>query len=390
MLAHIGTCGIGLGHASRSVALARALAARGWAVQVSTYGEAMAYIRESGFPALRVPSVSYGAFEEGRTSIRLTIYRNAFLPLTVLRQVAREAGYIDRLNPDIVVADTRASTVLAAKALGCQTVLILNQFNLRLPGWAHRKHAILSEMVEASLDVLPRIWTRSDKILIADFPPPYTISLGNLRIPAEHAGKCLLVGPFLERKPSQMPPADQIKHRYGIEASEKVVLAHLSGPKIEREALDAVIRQMLQHLSQKYHIILTLGNPENHTEIRGKRLSIFGWVPDSYEVMTIADAIICRGGHTTLSKALALGKPVVCIPTPGQSEQLGNAERVQEIGAAIVLDQEELSESTLSWSVEEVLSSDKYRNKAEQYRKTVESLDGLEKALQILAELTYT
>ncbi|MFB0568983.1 MAG: glycosyltransferase [Nitrososphaeria archaeon] len=390
MLAHIGTCGIGLGHASRSMALARALTSRGWTVQVSTYGEAMSYVRQSGFRTLSVPPVSYGAFKEGRASIKLTIYRNAFLPLTVLRQVACEAGYIDGVRPDVVIADTRASTVLAAKALGFRTVLILNQFNVRLPRWAHQKHAILSEMVEASLDLLPRIWAKSDRILIADFPPPYTISLGNLRIPAEHASRCLLVGPFLERKPSEMPQADRIKHRYGVDASEKVVLAHLSGPKVEKEALERVIREMLQSLSQKYHVILTLGNPDDHTEIRKKRLSIFGWVPDSYEVMAIADAIVCRAGHTTLSKALSLGKPMVCIPTPGQSEQLGNAERVQEVGAAIMLEQEDLSETTLTWSIEEVLSSGKYKNMAEEYRNTVESLDGLQKALQILTELTYT
>ena len=156
------------------------------------------------------------------------------------------------------------------------------------------------------------------------------------------------------------------------------------------EALERVVREMLQSLSQKYHVILTLGNPDDHTEIRRKRLSIFGWVPDSYEVMAIADAIVCRAGHTTLSKALSLGKPMVCIPTPGQSEQLGNAERVQEVGAAIMLEQEDLSETTLTWSIEELLSSDKYKNRAEEYRNTVESLDGLQKALQILTELTYT
>ena len=389
MLAHIGTCGIGLGHASRSIALARALTARGWTVQVSTYGEATSYVRQSGFPALSVPPVSYGAFREGRTSIKLTIYRNAFLPLTVLRQVACEAGYIDGVRPDVVIADTRASTVLAAKALGCRTVLILNQFNVRLPGWAHQKHAILSEIVEASLDLLPRVWAKSDRILIADFPPPYTISRDNLRIPAEHASRCLLVGPFLEKRPSEMPPADRIRHRYGVDASEKVVLAHLSGPKIEKEALETVVREMLQSLSQKYHVILTLGNPDDHTEIRRKRLSIFGWVPDSYEVMAIADVIVCRGGHTTLSKALSLGKPMVIIPTPGQSEQLGNAERVQEVGAAIMLEQEDLSETSLTWSIEEVLSSDSYNNRAQEYRRTVESLDGIERALEVLAELTH-
>jgi UDP-N-acetylglucosamine:LPS N-acetylglucosamine transferase len=52
-----------------------------------------------------------------------------------------------------------------------------------------------------------------------------------------------------------------------------------------------------------------------------------------------AKYIISRGGYTSLMELIPLNKPLILVPTPGQTEQEYLAKRWQEKGWAIAYDQ---------------------------------------------------
>ena len=80
-------------------------------------------------------------------------------------------------SADIAISDSRGSTIIAGKLLGKPVLTILNQFNIRV---VYPRYRRLIELLEGIAQVVGWIWARSDKILIADYPPPLTISKQNL------------------------------------------------------------------------------------------------------------------------------------------------------------------------------------------------------------------
>ncbi len=65
-----------------------------------------------------------------------------------------------------------------------------------------------------------------------------------------------------------------------------------------------------------------------------ERVRVVRAAPHS-EVFPHADVVVTHGGHGTIIKALALGKPVLCLP--GIRDQKDNAVRMTERGAGLAL-----------------------------------------------------
>ena len=134
---HFGVCGIGYGHASRSAILAREFMRRGWRVSISSYKDGLRYLKASGIEAKYSPEISYGILPEGKVSIKMTIFRNILLPIRFLEQLSYELNYIE--DADIVISDSRVSTILAGKFSGKPVLTILNQFNIRVEYPRHKR-----------------------------------------------------------------------------------------------------------------------------------------------------------------------------------------------------------------------------------------------------------
>jgi UDP-N-acetylglucosamine--N-acetylmuramyl-(pentapeptide) pyrophosphoryl-undecaprenol N-acetylglucosamine transferase len=73
--------------------------------------------------------------------------------------------------------------------------------------------------------------------------------------------------------------------------------------------------------------------------------------------MTKADLVICRAGATTLAELAAAAKPAVLVPLPGATDdhQRRNADVLAQAGAAVAIDERELSPARLVAVVDELL-----------------------------------
>ena len=61
-----------------------------------------------------------------------------------------------------------------------------------------------------------------------------------------------------------------------------------------------------------------------------------------------SDLVVSRAGATTTAELMAAGKPAIMVPLPGQLEQQRNAEVMQNVGAARMILQDDLTGERLA------------------------------------------
>lgn len=89
-----------------------------------------------------------------------------------------------------------------------------------------------------------------------------------------------------------------------------------------------------------------------------ENLDIREYIDNMAQVMAAADVVICRCGAITLSEVQALGKPSVLIPSPNVAEnhQYHNAMALVQNNAAIVIEEKDLTETSVTEAVDKLLS----------------------------------
>jgi len=290
-------------------------------------------------------------------------------------------------KPDVVVSDSRISPLIAAKLLGIPRVCILNQFQIIIP--RRKKFLRLAKLADAgTLAIIGKIWTSGIHVLIPDLPPPYVISLGNLRIPKAYRKRVRLIGPILPIYPQELPSRKEIRQNLGFDEDDPLIFVPISGPVKERSFLIGILRKIFLNFPKDYQIVMSLGYPNTSTNpIKKGNLTIFKWVPHRFEMLKACDLVIARAGHGTLLQSICYGKPMILIPTPSHTEQLNNAEKAVELGVAEKIDQIKLNRQMLLSKVEKILGDEVMLKRVERIQKEVLKLNGLETAVQTILQV---
>ncbi|MFZ8857966.1 MAG: UDP-N-acetylglucosamine--N-acetylmuramyl-(pentapeptide) pyrophosphoryl-undecaprenol N-acetylglucosamine transferase [Candidatus Caldarchaeales archaeon] len=378
MRAHVAVCGIGFGHASRSLPIIRRLLARGHDVTVTSYGDGLSYLKASGVEVNAVTGVDYGRSPDGGVSVRWTILRNLLLPLRVSHQILQEMALIERWRPEVVLSDTRASAVIAARALGVPVLTLLNQYRTAI---IHRKHQRAVEVANALIDLVPRVWNLSEKVLVADYPPPYTISSRNLPLRESEVRKVEFVGPVLGVRRDEYPEREGAKQILGFRPDEPLVCVLTTGPASERKSFRERVLGALEGIAD-LQVLFSLGEPgSGGKQVKGKHL-IVPWLEDEHLALSAADVVISRAGQTTVLKSIAFGCRMVLMPVPDHAEQTGNAASAASKGLAVVVDQRDLNPDSLRSAVLSALEHDDAPFSF--YAELTRSLGGLERVLELV------
>jgi UDP-N-acetylglucosamine--N-acetylmuramyl-(pentapeptide) pyrophosphoryl-undecaprenol N-acetylglucosamine transferase len=396
MKVYFGVNGLGLGHMIRCQALADELSAAGAEVLFSTYLDGLEFARRKRLKAVESIPIFYRVRQDGSVDLRATTSRSGF-SLGVrrfLRQLVQEIQHIKRYKPDLVLADTRLSSLIAARLLGKRVVLILNQYKIRLlhnntyprTGAVDRLFLLIARLGWTFFGTLmSEMWGLAEKIIIPDFPEPLTISKYNLAMPRRHARKAKFVGPIVRRQLNRDFPIQLLKRKYGFNPEELLIYASISGPKHEREPLIKKLMPVLGDLSEGFNVVVSCGNPAGHTSRRYfKRMPVYDWADNQDDLLHACDMLICRAGQSTILKALTVGKPLLLIPTPFQTEQLGNADRARSIGTAVVLGQDDLSNESVRGAINRITNSRAYFEKASQIASRVRETDAISECMRII------
>ncbi len=380
--------GVGLGHVGRCIPIARRLERDGAEVLFSTYREGIKYVQHEGFQVVEAPSIGVAVKPDGTIDFRQTTVKpGPFMAVfTSWQQVDAETKFMKAFEPDVVVSDSRASSLLAAKLLGIPKICILNQFQVIIP--RHTRFLRLARLADAfTLTVIGKIWTSALQALIPDFPPPYTISTRNLHIPRAYHKKIKFIGPILPVRPDDLSDKKELRKKLGLAEDKPLIFAPISGPAKERAYFTGILRQIFRKFPDDIQVVMSLGYPEASAEpVKDGNLIIHGWIPNRFEYLKASDVVVSRVGHGTVSQSVCYGKPQILVPTPSHTEQLNNAKKAVELGVAEIVQQEDLSKDVLLAAVKKILENSKFQERTEQIQKEVLKWDGLETAAKIIVD----
>jgi UDP:flavonoid glycosyltransferase YjiC (YdhE family) len=383
--------GIGLGHAGRCVPIAKKLLEKDAKTEVmfSTYNDGVRYTKQEGFSVAEVPPVAFKVLPDGTVDFKRTVANPDlfFASFKLLRQVRAEVRVMQRFEPEVVVSDTRVSPLVAARLLRIPRICILNQFQIIIPRRTHfLRLAKFADLI--GLAMIGKLWTAGICVLIPDFPEPYTLAAGNLRIPKSYQKKIKLVGPIIETRPENLPIQKALRKKLRLDQTKPVIFAPISGPAKEKAYLIGLLRQIFSEFPEEYQVVLSLGYPTPSSDpLRSGNFSIHKWIQNRFEYLKACDLVIAKAGHGTVAQTMCYGKPMILIPTPNHTEQYNNARKVKALGVAEILDQQQLSKESLLKTTEKMLNTEKYVERSKEILEEVGSLDGLKTAVDIITKV---
>jgi len=387
MKVYFAPCGIGLGHVGRCIPIARKIQ-KNAEIMFSTYGEGLSQLEKEKLPSIKAPPIGFQVKPDGTIDFKKTaINPGPFLAsFTLLEQINAEIKAIESFKPNVVVSDSRVSSLIAAKILGIPRVCILNQFQVIIP--RKKRFLRLARLADSiTLTLIGKIWTSGKYVLIPDFPEPYTICAGNLNIPKFYRKKVKLIGPILPVNPNELPSKEKLRKKLKLPTDKPLIFVPISGPIRERAYLIGILRKILLELPEDYEIVMSLGYPNaDDKPMRYGNLTIYKWIPNRFEYLKTCDVVVSRAGHGTLTQCICYGKPMILVPTPNHTEQIINARQAEKLGAAEIIQQEKLNKERLLKSVEKILASETSRRLME-IQKEATKYDGLESAVKIIAEV---
>jgi hypothetical protein len=229
----------------------------GYEPMFSSSGQGIAHLRSRGGGAKAVESPSLdvqwtaGGFSSWHVLPRFPFTFNAFL-----RQVAFERRSISRFDPAVVVSDSRLSPVLAAKSGSYPVVTILNQFMISFPPRFRSRTGRLYERIAG--DALGLMWSLSDRVLMTDLPPPYTIAEATL-LSADVSGVVEFVGFTAPRPVLTKDSLERAKKALGLDG-RPLVFCQVSGPDLTKSSLKETLIRAADELAREYNVVVSLGD----------------------------------------------------------------------------------------------------------------------------------
>jgi uncharacterized protein (TIGR00661 family) len=115
------------------------------------------------------------------------------------------------------------------------------------------------------------------------------------------------------------------------------VVVVLSGPEPQRTLLENIIVPQLKKSTYKYFVVR--GLPESESQSRDSHTADFLTSSSLQRIIESSRIIIARSGYSTVMDMASLGKKVIFIPTPGQTEQLYLAKKLKEAKIALSMEQ---------------------------------------------------
>ncbi|HUJ84728.1 MAG TPA: hypothetical protein VLV84_03885, partial [Candidatus Acidoferrales bacterium] len=306
---------LGLGHASRTIALGKLLEQRGHEVFFFSGGRAYELLKRQ-FKRV-FPATPVAWYENASGIITTASLINILFPLPTFNseqdrfEVKSSSAmetihryydlreHIHEINPELVIADGDIHALRLAQRWRIPDVYITNVVR---PSYG------FSQFLNPGERITERYVRKCKRIIIPDNKPPFTVceyNVGDLRN-VGIADKTEFVGSFFDTTPADV--------------SEKHVFAPVSGPYGTRAKLLSMLLPALENVDKKS--IISLGAPGEPKMVEHGKCKVYTWLTskERAEAMRDASIVIFSGGHITCFETIKYAKPSICLPT--QPEQL--------------------------------------------------------------------
>ncbi len=134
---------------------------------------------------------------------------------------------------------------------------------------------------------------------------------------------------------------------------------------------------------------MTAALQEAGVPLKGDGITVRPYIDDMPRCMAAADVVICRCGAMTLSELPAAGKPAILIPSPyvAENHQYHNAMALVNKGAALCIEEKDLTEATLWAALENVLSTPGKREQMAANARAAAILDADDRVLHAIENI---
>ena len=378
--------GVGLGHASRLLTIAeRVKTNNDIYVKFSSFGEAVDFISRYGYDCNRVPPVEFSWNSQGSFSMKNSLSNIPSWFKNFTSQVVKEVGLMIKYSPNIVVSDSRLSSIVSAKLLGIPSIVLLNQIKLLLSPRLHSfKAGRFFEILNG--EFIGTLWSLSNEILVPDLPPPYTISESNIWNTSSVMKKIKYVGFISPKRNISDQRINYVMSLLNFTKERPIVFFHISGPSKTRLPIIRKILEGQKYYRNKIQYVISEGKPNG--DITPQKLSENGWYyewcPIRDELFALSNILVLRGGHTTMSQAIQFGKPIISIPIENHAEQISNSIKLKKIGIGIILKDEDCLAEKLEYAINEILNNNKFMTRSLEIMNFCEKLNGVQNVVNIV------
>lgn len=171
----------------------------------------------------------------------------------------------------------------------------------------------------------------------------------------------------IEKQNYSIEQKETIIKNLGLKGDLPIVLV-FGGSQGARRINEAIIQMIKDEKNKQYQMIWATG-PKQYDDIKEQledcqininhiqNMKIVPYIYNMEEIMNIVDVIVARSGAMTITEISKVGKPSILIPLPNVSHnhQLYNAKVLQEVNAADIILDNELTAEKLNDSIEKIV-----------------------------------
>ena len=171
------------------------------------------------------------------------------------------------------------------------------------------------------------------------------------------------------------------------------------GSRGARPINEAVVKSLTEFAAKPYQVLYVTG--EIHYDSVQKEVELIGnpenviikpFIHNMPAVLAGMDLVVSRAGATTLAEITALGIPSILIPSPyvTNNHQENNARTLSEKGAAILLEEKDLTSRKLVELIDEIMMDESKRKLMGRKAKSLGVPDSAARLYRIMQELVET
>lgn len=373
-----GVAGEGRGHAARVRTIVEDLAQR-HEILIFASHQALKFLRKSlkrpNIRILAIPGFRFCYNKEGHLDPLLTILDGLRTLGLFSRKSSKISHQIQQFSPDMIISDFEPMLPRIAKEQNIPFISVDHQHFL-----THYDLSSLPLNLQIRAGMMARFvdwFCRGQKATIISsfyFPPVKANMLGTV----PHSG--------LENT-AKMQGGEMVVQT-GVLLREQIRLAKPQAGKhytayIRRKLSDPLIKA-LQALDCPVHVFGPAGQKDQ------KNLSFFPVDPESFTASLVScKALICTAGNQLIGEAIYLGKSVLAFPESGNFEQQINGHFINETGAGICVDFNDISPELVQ-SFDQSLDQLEYKGNRLAMCANAEIIRNIEASLQHAEELENT
>lgn len=261
--------------------------------------------------------------------------------IRTIKGINQAKNIIKKFAPDIVIG---------TGGYICGAVMLAAQ-KYKIPTMLHESNAFPGKAVK----ILSK---KVDTILVG-------FKEAILRLP--EAKNIIITGTPTKVKDLNLSPMQkkEILKQLGLKDDKPVVLI-FGGSQGAKAINDVIVDIINEKINKNYQIIWAPGKIQfdiikrhikNMSKLEG--IKIVPYIYNMEEVMNASDLIIARSGAMTITEISTVGKPAIFIPLPyvSQNHQEYNAQVLQNVNAAKIILNKDLTKFKLNQEIENIISN---------------------------------